>query len=68
MICPKKFLIIRIRAFFIINFSYYLFVGFLGSISKFEGGGVGKGKYINLRARIKILFVNIHTSIFFSRG
>ena len=66
MICPKKFLIIRIRAFFIINFSYYLFVGFLGSICKFFWGeGV---KYINLRDRIKILFVNIHTSIFFSRG
>ena len=51
--------------FFFIDFSCYLFVGFLGSIGKFFGEG---GKYINLRARIKILFVNIHTDIFFFKG
>ena len=62
MICPKTFLILRICAFFIIDFSCYLFVRFLGSICKFGGKG---SKYINLRAKIKIHFVNIHTSIFF---
>ena len=61
MICPKTFLILRICAFFIIDFSCYLFVRFLGSICKFGGKG---SKYINLRAKIKIHFVNIHTSIF----
>ena len=59
MICPKIFLIIWICAFFI----SYLFVGFLGSICKFFGEG--GAKYINFRAKIKILFVNIQTSIFF---
>ena len=43
MICPKIFLTIWICAFFfLIDFSCYLFVGFLGSICKFfgEGGGL----------------------------
>ena len=61
MICPKIFLIIWICAFFI----SYLFVGFLGSIYKFFGEGA---KYINFGAKIKILFVNVQTSIFFSKG
>ena len=50
---------------FFIDFSCYLFVGFLGSVCKFFGDE--GAKYINLRARIKILFVNTHTSIFFSK-
>ena len=37
---------------------------FLGQFVNFLGRGA---KYINLRARIKILFVNTHTSIFFSK-
>ena len=37
---------------------------FLGQFVNFLERGT---KYINLRARIKILFVNTHTSIFFSK-
>ena len=50
--------------FFIINFSYYLFVGFLESICKILGEGA---KYINFKAKIKIIFVNIYIYIFFQR-
>ena len=59
-ICPNIFLIIQIYAFFFIDFSCYLFVRFLVSICKILGEGV---KYINFRAKIKIIFVNIY--IFF---
>ena len=65
MICPKIFLLFGYVHFFFIDFSCYLFVGFLGSVCKFFGEGA---KCINLRARIKILFVNIYTSIFFFKG
>ena len=54
MICPKIFQIIQICAFFFyIDFSCYLFVGFLGSICKFFWGG--GAKYINFRAKIIII-------------
>ena len=39
MICPKIFLIMCI--FFFIDFSCYLFVGFLWSVCKFFGEGGG---------------------------
>ena len=38
---------------------------FLGQFVNFLGWG---GKYINFRAKIKILFVNVQTSIFFSKS
>ena len=60
MICPKIFLIMC--NFFLIDLSCYLFVGFLGSVCKFFGE---RGQVYKFKTRIKILFVNIHTSIFF---
>ena len=44
------------------DLSCYLFVGYLESICKFLER---EAKYINFRAKIKILLVNIHTSIYF---
>ena len=46
---------------FFIDFSCYLIVGFLGSICKILGEGA---KYINFRAKIKIIFVNIYIYIY----
>ena len=47
--------------FFFIDLSCYLSVGYLESICKFLER---EAKYINFRAKIKILLVNIHTSIY----
>ena len=66
MICPKNFLIIWVCAFFFLKIFLVIYLlDFLGQFVNFLGRGA---KYINLRVRIKILFVNIHTSIFFSKG
>ena len=47
--------------FFFKDFAGYLIFGFFGSICKLFGEG---DKYINLRVKIKILFVNTHTGIY----
>ena len=62
MIWPKIFLLSGyVHFLFLKDFAGYLIIGFFRSICKLFGEG---DKYINLRVKIKILFVNTHTSIY----
>ena len=65
MICPEIFLLSGyVHFFIIIDFLVIYLLDFLGQFVIFLRWGA---KYINLRAKIKIHFVNIHTSIFFPK-